>query len=115
MESFDGVFIASTNLMAGLDQAALRRFDLKVKFDYLTTEQAWELLLRHCDRLMIAPPSSRLKLRLKLALTLTPGDFAVVARQHTFRPHSGADEFVARLEAEVMLKEGCSRSIGFLQ
>ena len=30
-ESFSGVFIASTNLMGGLDQAALRRFDLKVK------------------------------------------------------------------------------------
>ena len=42
MESFSGVFIASTNLMAGLDQAALRRFDLKVKFDFLRTDQAWE-------------------------------------------------------------------------
>lgn len=35
MESFAGVFIASTNLMDGLDSAALRRFDLKVKLDYL--------------------------------------------------------------------------------
>ena len=29
------MFIASTNLMQGLDQATLRRFDLKVKFDFL--------------------------------------------------------------------------------
>ena len=29
MESFSGLFIASTNLMRGLDQASLRRFDLK--------------------------------------------------------------------------------------
>jgi transitional endoplasmic reticulum ATPase len=115
MESFDGVFIASTNLMAGLDQAALRRFDLKVKFDFLTTEKAWELLLRHCDRLTIEPPSLELKSRLQLVSTLTPGDFAVVARQHVFRPLGGADDFVAGLEAEVLLKEGGTRPIGFLQ
>ena len=35
MESYRGLFIASTNLMQGLDQATLRRFDLKVKFDFL--------------------------------------------------------------------------------
>lgn len=115
MEAFDGVFIASTNLMTGLDQAALRRFDLKVKFDFLTSVQAWELLLRHCDCLAIEPPSLELKSRLKLASTLTPGDFAVVARQHTFRPLGGAADFVAGLEAEVLLKEASARPIGFLQ
>ena len=40
MEQFPGIFIASTNMMHGLDQAALRRFDLKVRFDYLLPEQA---------------------------------------------------------------------------
>ena len=35
MESFAGIFIASTNLRDNLDQAALRRFDLKIKFDFL--------------------------------------------------------------------------------
>jgi AAA+ superfamily predicted ATPase len=35
MESFGGVFIASTNLMGQLDAAVLRRFDLKVKLDAL--------------------------------------------------------------------------------
>lgn len=35
MESFGGVFIASTNLMTGLDPAALRRFVLKVRFDFM--------------------------------------------------------------------------------
>lgn len=38
MESFSGGGIASTNLMDGLDQVALRRFDLKVKFDFLKEE-----------------------------------------------------------------------------
>jgi transitional endoplasmic reticulum ATPase len=41
MEAFPGIFVASTNLMDNLDPAALRRFDIKVKFGYLTAEQAW--------------------------------------------------------------------------
>ncbi len=59
MESFPGVFIASTNLMDGLDQAALRRFNLKVKFDFLRPEQACELLRRYCLQLDLAPPQPR--------------------------------------------------------
>ena len=51
MESYSGVFIATTNLMQGLDQAALRRFDLKVKFDFLASEQASELLSRYCEKM----------------------------------------------------------------
>ena len=47
MESFGGLFIASTNLMDGLDAASLRRFDLKVRFDYLRPDQAWALLDRY--------------------------------------------------------------------
>ena len=40
-------FIASTNLQEHLDQAALRRFDLKVKFDFLAPQQAEALFARH--------------------------------------------------------------------
>ncbi|MDR0996208.1 MAG: AAA family ATPase, partial [Zoogloeaceae bacterium] len=56
MENFAGVFIASTNLIDGLDQASLRRFDLKVKFDFLHPEQAWNLLCRHCESLGMPEP-----------------------------------------------------------
>ena len=41
MEDFEGLFVCSTNLMDVFDQASLRRFDLKIKFDYLRPEQAW--------------------------------------------------------------------------
>jgi SpoVK/Ycf46/Vps4 family AAA+-type ATPase len=51
MEAFPGVFIASTNLMAQLDQAALRRFDLKVKFGFLTPEQAKKLFFAYSKQL----------------------------------------------------------------
>lgn len=112
MESFDGIFIASTNLMDGIDQAALRRFDLKVKFDYLAPAQATELLRRHCDKLGFAMPKDFDPARLR---HLTPGDFAVVMRQQRFRPAASFNEFHAALQAEMMVKAASKPSIGFLQ
>ena len=43
MEAFDGLFFCATNLFDILDSAVFRRFDLKVKFDYLGHDQVWEL------------------------------------------------------------------------
>lgn len=114
MESFSGVFIASTNLMDGLDQAALRRFDLKVKFDYLRPEQGWKMLCRYCVRLHLAAPSPDLRPEMNRLGRLTPGDFAAVARQHRFRPLQSPAALVTALEAECALKEGSKASIGFL-
>ena len=115
MESFDGVLIASTNLMDGLDQASLRRFDLKVKFDYLRPAQAWSLLRRHCESLGFAPPETALRPRLTRLAKLTPGDFAAVARQGRFRSLVAPIEVIAALEAECAIKaQGHSQPIGFV-
>ncbi|WP_155400009.1 AAA family ATPase [Moraxella bovoculi] len=35
MENFDGILVCSTNLMDTMDEAVLRRFDIKLHFDYL--------------------------------------------------------------------------------
>lgn len=114
MESFPGVFIASTNLIEGLDQAALRRFDLKVRFGYLKPAQAWLLLCRQCSVLAIAAPDADLQERLARLEKLTPGDFAAVARQHRFRPLGSPGGFVAALEVECAVKEGARSMLGFL-
>ncbi len=115
MESFPGIFIASTNLMEGLDQAALRRFDLKVKFSFLKPEQAWELLSRYCAKLSIPTPQPEQMARLMRMQRLTPGDFAAVIRQNRFRPITSSGDLVSALEAECSLKEGAKSSIGFIQ
>ena len=115
MESFPGVFIASTNLMEGLDQAALRRFDLKVKFDFLRQDQAGELLRRHCIEMSIPTSKAEEEARLRRLTKLTPGDFAAVVRQHRFRSIKSADALISALEAECALKEGAQAGIGFLQ
>lgn len=113
MEQFEGVFIASTNLMDGLDPAALRRFDLKVKFDWLKPAQAASLLGRYCDRLSLAAPPSHELTRLTRLPCLTPGDFATVVRQSRFRPLGSAASLVTALESECMLKQQ-KAVIGFL-
>ena len=114
MESFPGVFVASTNLMEGLDQAALRRFDLKVKFDFMRADQASDLLCRHCAELELPPPLPDEKARISRLQSLTPGDFAAVLRQHRFRPMTSAATLVSALEAECAVKQGMNRAIGFL-
>lgn len=115
MESFSGVFVASTNLMEGLDQAALRRFDLKAKFDFLRAEQAWELLLRCCNQLKLSTPTPELRARVNVMQQLTPGDFAAVMRQHHFRPIENSLGLIAALEAECAVKEGNKLAIGFIR
>ncbi|NMV37880.1 AAA family ATPase [Ralstonia insidiosa] len=113
MESFSGVFVASTNLMDGLDQAALRRFDLKVKFTYLKAGQAWDLFCRHCQALAFTPPSWDLQARLGRLQNLTPGDFAAVIRQHRFRAVPSPVDFVSALERECAVKGGAKSVFGF--
>lgn len=114
MESYSGIFIASTNLMDGLDPAALRRFDLKVCFGYLLPEQAAALFERYCRTLGLAAPEAPDLWCLRSLHLLTPGDFAAVARQHRFRPLTSPAGFVRALQYECSLKEQGGRAIGFL-
>jgi SpoVK/Ycf46/Vps4 family AAA+-type ATPase len=114
MESFQGVFIASTNLMDGLDQAALRRFDLKVKFDYLRPAQAWDLFEVHRQLLGLPDPDRTARSAVARLGNLTPGDFAAVTRQNRFRPLGSVDALVAALEAECHIKKDSRKPLGFM-
>lgn len=114
MESFSGIFIASTNLMDGLDQAALRRFDLKAKFDFLSTEQVWKLFVRHCKQLGLPYGKKALPQQLAAVEYLTPGDFAAVTRMARFHPLQSAEAFIQALSNEASHKEQVKkRRIGF--
>lgn len=113
MEVFDGIFIASTNLMNGMDQAALRRFDVKARFDYLTPGQAFGLLCCHCAGFEIATPGERHKALLSQLAVLTPGDFAAVARRCRFTKLETPDAWIAALEEECAFKDAAQARIGF--
>ena len=113
MESFEGIFIASTNLMESLDAASLRRFDLKIHFEYLKSQQAWGLFLDLAKRvgLVDCEPAHPALTNLKL---LTPGDFANVLRQSRLRPIADAEDLVNRLRSECEAKPtGRKRAVGF--
>lgn len=114
VESYAGVLAVSTNLMSGLDQAALRRFDIKVKFDFLRDDQSSELLRRYCATQEIFVPDDCNLGQLSRLKNLTPGDFAAVFRQTRFRPLCTAVELVTALEAECAIKEGARSTIGFV-
>ena len=113
MESFEGIFIATTNLIDNLDKACLRRFDLKLEFGYLLPEQARNLFKKECALLKVKFDENASKKVSNLGL-LAPGDFASVRRQAKFRPIKNGDDFCHRLELEVALKnEEKSVKIGF--
>lgn len=115
MESFEGILIASTNLMEGLDQAAQRRFDFRAKFDYLLPEQAWQLFLKQCQVMGLAEPDEALRASLDKLPVLTPGDFAAVSRRSRFRPIGDAEMLMMALSGECRVKEDAPhRSIGFM-
>lgn len=115
MESYNGVFIASTNRLESLDTAALRRFDLKVKFEALKPEQAWKLLQSLCATLGLPEPDNRFKTAIGQLNELTPGDFAVLARQNRFRPIVDVESLIGALKAECQLKTPYHRQpIGFV-
>jgi SpoVK/Ycf46/Vps4 family AAA+-type ATPase len=115
MDSHRGLLIASTNLMDYLDQAALRRFDLKVGFGYLRPEQVSHLFRLHLEQMGLSAPSAEQDAKVRRLQRLTPGDFATLARRSRFRPFSDADEFFHTLQSELALKEApAQRPIGFV-
>ena len=114
LEAFSGVLVATTNLVEDLDPASLRRFDLKARFDYLRGDQAIELLQRHCRALGLEAPTAHELARITQLGTLTPGDFAAVARRHSFQPLESPGHLVAALAADCSLKAGGRQAIGFI-
>ena len=114
IESYSGIFIASTNLIDNIDQAALRRFDLKAKFDYLKSNQAEQLLRKYLIELGLDPATEQDLSRLNRIKVLTPGDFAAVHRQSRFRPFKSAAELINALVSECRLKENKGNSMGFV-
>lgn len=97
--------IAATNHAAHLDPAALRRFVFKLTLKPL----AGAKLAQAFTRFFGAPPPAALAdLR-----NLTPGDFAVVARQLRFHGAVGPAELVERLRVESEIKPEGGGPIGF--
>lgn len=117
METFKGVFIASTNLMDSLDAASLRRFEFKVRFDYLSVEQTWSLFQQVMQEqgYKLEAKDQRHKLALSKLDKLTVGDFATVIRQTVCLSTPITPELLLEgLLKELKAKPNYAKSIGFL-
>jgi transitional endoplasmic reticulum ATPase len=115
MEAFDGIFICTTNLMERLDQASLRRFSFKIKFDYLTMAQRWGMFQQELERLGgETSAADGYEHKVSNLDRLTPGDFAVVARQfELWGTAATAQKLYDQLTKECDAKGAPLRKIGF--
>lgn len=111
MEIHNQPLACTTNQMAQIDPAALRRFTFKIKFDSMTPDQA-----RAAFRRFFGCNAPEMLGRIG---ALTPGDFAVVAKKLKFLTDGDPDtagraaEIQRLLEQEVAVKPGAGRKIGF--
>ena len=116
IERFEGVMVLSTNLIEVLDPAALRRFDLKLKFDYLTLPQRLDFAKQQAEILGLPLLSEDDLSQIESLNLLTPGDFAAVARRHQFSPFQKVQDWLSALQGECEVKPAFSattRRIGF--
>ncbi len=118
MERFTGVFICTTNLFEDLDEAALRRFTFKIKFNVLKAEARQRMFVAEALAGDDSVLTDEQRQRLAHLDQLVPGDFAAVKRQieilgDAFTP----EEFMAQLESEHRVKPEVRqrRGIGFMK
>ena len=115
MEGFDtGLFIASTNLIESIDAAALRRFDLKLKFGFLLPEQVLRMFSTVCSAMNLAA-CDEAQSRAGMLTNLTPGDFAAIRRRHRFSPLQSADDLFLALRDESAMKQPSRQAMGFVR
>jgi transitional endoplasmic reticulum ATPase len=120
MKGFGGIFSCTTNLMEAIDRAALRRFEIKIRFDALRPDQRLRMLMATLAQIGALPLEGadldRAARQLGALDTLTPGDFAAVARQIGITTSGGvrAIDVIAALVEECRVKpDQEKRVVGF--
>lgn len=105
MESFEQPFVCTTNLQESLDEASLRRFTFKIKFDYMTSQQVDWAMEHFFD-------FKNTNVNIK---GLTAGDFATVKKKNEFLDINTPEDIINMLQEEVKVKrsETLKNTIGF--
>ncbi len=116
MEEFKGILICATNFKEFLDSAAIRRFNIKLEFDYLGPDGNMEFYRRYLAPLIAGSPADSEIRAIRSISALTPGDFKIVYQQNAFfeRSELSHQRFIQALKREVLEKnEKSSRRLGF--
>lgn len=120
MESFQGIFIATTNFMDNLDKASIRRFDMKVEFKPLDSTRfikAFGLYARYLgiNDYVEFLESSSIQREIEKLDNICFGDFALIARSARFEPLTSSQQLLEKLQEESKLKDTHTntRKMGF--
>ena len=107
MENFDYPFVCTTNLMDTLDEASLRRFTFKIKFDFLTSQQI-RIAFAHFFKQKISENACNIN-------GLTVGDFVTVKKKLEFLGINNSNDILDLLIQEVKFKntDSLKNTIGF--
>lgn len=105
MESHEYPFVCTTNLLDTLDEASLRRFTFKIKFDFMTQNQV-NTAIEHFFGIKNAGVNIK---------GLTAGDFATVKKKIDFLGTKDLDEIAKMLTDEVKIKKSknLQNTVGF--
>lgn len=105
MEAHEYPFVCTTNLLDTLDEASLRRFTFKIKFDFMKKEQV-NTAFEH----FFGIKNTDINIK-----GLTAGDFATVKKKADFLCITDLDELSKMLEDEVKVKKSkeLQNSVGF--
>lgn len=116
LESFEGIFFATTNFIEKLDTAMWRRFSHKIKFDYLKPDQRWLLFEQEAHRLGIdANEAVAFQSAICRLDWLTPGDYSVAIKNLKLSASQPtAESFYKALEGEVSIKRHGKGAMGFI-
>lgn len=105
MESHEYPFVCTTNLLDTLDEASLRRFTFKIKFDFMTKKQ-----VNKAFEYFFGIKNANVNIK-----GLTAGDFATVKKKADFLCIEKLPELCKMLEDEVKVKKSkeLQNNIGF--
>jgi len=116
MENFKGVLICATNFKKLLDSAAIRRFSLKLEFDYLLPAGVLALYNSFFSDLIKAALKKTEEKELLKLQNVTPGDFKVVYQKALLLDDSELNhaDLIRDLKLEIGAKnESAVKRIGF--
>jgi len=112
MENFKGIMICATNLMSALDPAVLRRFNHKVKFDFLDSDMSTEIFKSMFEKNFNLKIDENDLYKIGLIKHLTPGDFKVVYQKNIFLENVSKEKLINDLIIEASYKKLNVKKIG---
>jgi len=117
MERYRGILICTTNRLKDLDEASIRRFNLKVGFYYLKPDGNVTFYNKLLADLINAPINDKILNQLRQIDDLSPGDFKIVRDKFKFHTKKDLNHqiLMKALSEESRIKNShkMKRAIGF--